>query len=89
MWQMFFEENKWLFGYGLSYFFMSSLDGRGLEQTITGADLWGDGKRPDAVLKTRGFVQALCFVEVKKHNTELLKPAARHIGQAAGCLRKT
>jgi hypothetical protein len=34
MWQLFFEENKWVFGYGLSYFFMSSLEGRGLEQTI-------------------------------------------------------
>jgi hypothetical protein len=75
MWQMFFEENKWVFGYGLSYFFMSNLEGRGLEQTIAGSDLWGDGKRPDAVLKTKGFVQALCFVEVKKHNTDLLKPS--------------
>lgn len=28
VWQTFFESNKWIFGYGLSYIFLSSLDGK-------------------------------------------------------------
>lgn len=72
-WQQFFEMNKWVFGYGLTYLFLSNLDQRKLEQIVSGNDLWGSGKRADAVLKTRGAVEALCFVEIKKHNTPLLK----------------
>ena len=73
LWQKFFEKNKWIFGYGLTYFFLSNLKGRGLEQVIAGADAWGEGKRADAALKTRGAVEALCLVEVKRHDTALLK----------------
>jgi hypothetical protein len=73
LWQRFFEKNKWIFGYGLTYFFLSNLVGRDLEQVIAGADLWGEGKRADGALKTRGAVEALCLVEVKRHDTALLK----------------
>ena len=72
-WQQFFERNKWVFGYGLTYLFLSNLDQRKLEQMVVGNDLWGSGKRADAVLKSRGAVEALCFVEIKKHNTPLVK----------------
>ena len=72
-WQEFFEANKWIFGYGLTYLFLSSLDERKLEQMVVGSDIFGKGKRADAILKSRGAVEALCFVEIKKHTTELLK----------------
>jgi hypothetical protein len=73
LWQDFFEANKWIFGYGLTYLFLSSLDERKLEQIVVGSDIFGKGKRADAILKSKGAVEALCFVEIKKHTTELLK----------------
>lgn len=72
VWQRFFEANTWIFGYGLSYLFLSSLDGRKLEQIVRGRSLVAAGKRADAVMKTRGLVSSLCFVEVKRHDSPLL-----------------
>ena len=72
VWQSFFEENTWIFGYGLSYQFLSSLEGKRLEQTVRGADIGGAGKRVDALMKTRGLINSLCFVEIKRHDTPLL-----------------
>jgi hypothetical protein len=71
-WQAFFETNTWIFGYGLSYQFLSALDGKKLEQTVRGHDLTGSGKRVDALMKTRGRISSLCFVEIKKHSTPLV-----------------
>lgn len=71
-WQAFFEENTWIFGYGLTYQFLSGLDEKRLEQTVRGADLSGPGKRIDALMKTRGIISSLCFVEIKRHDAELL-----------------
>lgn len=75
VWQKFFEKNKWVFGYGLTYVFLSSLDNRKLEQVIVGYDIGQRGKRADAVMKTRGAIEALCLVEIKKHTTGLLDKA--------------
>jgi hypothetical protein len=72
-WQKFFETNKWIFGYGLTYLFLSNLDEKKLEQIVVGSDISGRGKRADALLKSRGAISALCFVEIKKHSTDLLK----------------
>jgi hypothetical protein len=76
VWQRFFEGNKWIFGFGLTYIFLSNLQERNLEQVVAGADIWGEGKRADGVLKTRGAIEALCLVEIKKHDTPLLKEGA-------------
>ncbi len=76
LWQHFFEENKWIFGYGLNYVFMTSLDRRKLEQVTTGYDYQQRGKRTDALMKTVGDISNLCFVEIKTHRTKLLKSAA-------------
>lgn len=73
VWQSFFERNKWIFGYGLTYVFLSNLDERKLEQAVVGSDLSGKGKRADALMKTRGAIEALCFVEIKAHTTALLQ----------------
>lgn len=79
-WQKFFEGNQWIFGYGLAYVFTTGLDGKTLQQTIRGANLIRHGKRPDGIMKTRAAISALCLVEIKKHDTELLKRASYRPG---------
>lgn len=71
-WQSFFEKNTWIFGYGLSYIFQTSLDNKKLEQVVSGYDFNSNGKRVDGLLKTAGFIKSLCFVEIKTHKTNLL-----------------
>lgn len=73
LWQAFFERNPWIFGYGLSYLFLSNLDDRKLEQVVRGFDLLGPGKRADGVMKTQGLISSLCFVEIKHSDTPLLR----------------
>ena len=72
VWQKFFEKNPWIFGYGLNYIFNSNLDGKKLEQSVSGYDVTGGGKRVDGLLKTRGAINSLCFVEIKTATTCLL-----------------
>lgn len=71
-WQVFFEQNTWIFGYGLSYRFMTELDRKALQQFTTGFDLSGSGKQADGFMKTRGRISSTCFVEIKRHDTQLL-----------------
>lgn len=79
-WQNFFERNQWIFGYGLNYVFTSGLDGKSLQTTIRGSSVIKHGKRPDGLMKTRSAISALCLVEIKKHNTDLLKPNSYRSG---------
>lgn len=72
LWQHFFEKNTWIFGYGLGYVFLTELDQKKLEQVVQGYNLNQRGKRMDAVMKTRGFISNLCFIEIKTHQTKLL-----------------
>ncbi len=72
VWQKYFEKNPWIFGYGLSYIQLSSLDDKKLEQVVHGHSVAGRGKRVDALLRSRGIISSLCFVEIKTHNTPLL-----------------
>lgn len=72
LWQMFFERNPWVFGYGLSYFFVTGFENKKLEQIVEGHDLINHGKRADGLMKTRGIINSLCFVEIKNHETRLL-----------------
>ncbi len=74
VWQAFLERNRWIFGYGLTFLFLSGLDDRKLEQVVIGHNIVTPGKRADAILKTRGAIDAMCFVEIKKHTTDLLQP---------------
>jgi hypothetical protein len=77
VWQRFFEANTWIFGYGLSFQFVSSLDDSKLEQIVRGPDVSGEGKRADALMKTRGLISSLCFLEIKRHDTPLLEKEYR------------
>lgn len=72
LWQKFFEKNTWFFGYGLGYLFLSSLDDKKLENVVQGHSIASHGKRVDALMKTRGLIASLCFVEIKTHSTKLL-----------------
>jgi len=71
-WQKYFEKNTWIFGYGLSYIFQTSLDDKKIEQVVKGYDFNSNGKRVDGLLKTTGIINSLCFVEIKTHKTPLL-----------------
>lgn len=73
VWQNFFENNTWIFGYGLNYVFNSPLEDKKLEQVVTGFNFSSSGKRIDALMKTRGIINAFCFGEIKTHKTNLLK----------------
>jgi len=73
VWQNFFEKNTWIFGYGLDYIFNSQIDDKKLEQVVSGSSVFSPSKRVDALLKSQGIINSLCFCEVKTHNTFLLK----------------
>ncbi len=77
VWQSFFEDNTWIFGYGLNYVLNSPLDGAKLETAVKGHDFLGAGKRVDALLKTQGLISALSFGEIKTHKADLLKPVSQ------------
>lgn len=73
VWQHFFENNQWIFGYGLKLVSCESFDDDKLEQITTGANVFsGGGKRVDGLLKTRGYVSSLMFCEIKTDTTPLL-----------------
>jgi hypothetical protein len=80
LWQLFFEKNSWVFGYGLSYFFVTGFEGKKLEQVVQGHNLLERGKRADGLMKTRGIINSLCFVEIKTHNTQLLEASSYRPG---------
>lgn len=74
VWQDFFEANPWIFGYGLTLVSCEAVSEKGLEAVTTGHNVFsGGGKRIDAAMRTRGFIQSLLFAEIKRHDTDLLR----------------
>jgi len=49
------------------------LDDKKLEQVVQGYSISSHGKRVDALMKTKGIISSLCFVEIKTHKTPLLE----------------
>jgi hypothetical protein len=74
IWQRFFEKNTWILGYGLDYIFNSELDSKKLEQITSGSIFFSKGKRIDALLKSQGAINSICFCELKLSSDILLKP---------------
>lgn len=73
VWQFFFENNTWIFGYGLQLVACEGLEARKLEQIVTGYDLFNpSGKRIDALLKTKGNISKILFCEIKTHFPNIL-----------------
>lgn len=73
VWQNFFESNHWIFGGALFLISAGAIDAGKLTRIVAGSSVAGRGKIADALLKTRGRIGALCFVEIKSHGTPLLK----------------
>jgi hypothetical protein len=73
VWQKFFENNTWILGYGLDYIFNSELDSKKLEQVTSGSNFLSKGKRIDALLKSHGAINSICFCELKLNSDSLLK----------------
>ena len=71
-WQNFFENNVWIFGYGLGYIFLEKSQEK-LEVVTTGATYNAAGKRVDALMQTASDVSQYVLVEIKKPSTKLLK----------------
>lgn len=80
LWQQFFEKNPWIFGYGLSYIYLSSLNDKKLEQVVAGHHVGTHGKRVDALMKSKGLISSICFVEIKTHRTPLLSAKPHRVG---------
>jgi hypothetical protein len=80
VWQDFFESNQWIFGTGLAPQFLHAWSAEKLEQTVAGSSLFGQGKRPDALMRTAGALSSLVFVEIKTSETPLLHPTAYRAG---------
>lgn len=81
VWQQFFEENPWILGAGLSGQLLTGWkkgENAKLEQVVAGYSIAGNGKRTDALLKTKGIVSSMVFAEIKKHTASLLKPLSRN-----------
>lgn len=72
LWQRFFQRNPWIFGFGLTPIFLETFDYRRLEQVVAGSDITSRGKRVDALMRTKGVLGALCFIEIKTHTTPLI-----------------
>lgn len=73
VWQCLFEENPWIFGYGLNLVACEPLNDGKLERITTGANIFtGAGKRSDAVMRSKGFISSLLLCEIKTHRTPLL-----------------
>ena len=72
VWQQLFEANPWLLGLTLSSQLLVGWDPDKLEKVVAGFDVTGPGKRTDAFMKTAGAIQLLTFVEIKRHDTDLL-----------------
>lgn len=80
LWQKYFDKNKWVFGYGLNYVFVTGFEDRKLEQIVQGSDLINKGKRADALMMTKGVISSLCFIEIKTHETALLESTSYRPG---------
>ncbi len=73
VWQGLFEENPWIFGYGLNLVASEPLNEGKLERITTGASIFtGAGKRSDAVMRSKGFISSLLLCKIKTHKTPLL-----------------
>lgn len=74
IWQFFFQENSWIFGYGLSYIWMTPADEEGkIEQTISGNSFFESGKKVDGLLAANSLIKQFAIVEIKTPSTNILE----------------
>ena len=70
-WQKFFEKNTWIFGYGLRYQFLNTIQS---QPNYGGSNITGQGgQRGDFLTSTIAETQFTCLVEIKRPTSELLQ----------------
>lgn len=75
-WQAFFEQNTWIFGYGLNYQFLSPVES---QPDYGGRNVTGSGsQRGDFLMATEGAVRFTVLVEIKLPGQALLGPTYRN-----------
>jgi hypothetical protein len=72
VWQFFFEQNKWIFWYGLNYIWLESVNDWKLERVISWYDFNSSWKRIDGLLSTVSEIKKFVLVEIKRHNVSLI-----------------
>jgi hypothetical protein len=71
-WERFFIDNTWIFGYGLAYQFLSTVQN---QPNFGGARLAGRGtERGDFLMATHADVRFTVLVDIKRPDTALLAP---------------
>ena len=69
-WQEFFEKNTWIFGYGLNYKILTTLQS---QPRYGGTAVTGKGtQKGDFLQRTEAEIKFTVLVEIKKPNTQLL-----------------
>lgn len=69
-WQKFFEENPWIFGYGLKYKFLNLIDS---QPNYGGTNYTGKGgQRGDSLLNSEAEIKFTVLVEIKRPDTPIL-----------------
>jgi len=69
-WEDFFKRNTWIFGYGLNYKFLSTLQA---QPSYGGTGVNGAGmQKGDFLQRTEAFLRFTVLVEIKKPGTDLL-----------------
>lgn len=78
VWQSFFEDNIWIFGYGLRYQILNLVQA---QPHYGGTDFTGrGGERGDFLTHTQGNAKFTCLVEIKTPSTSLLQNTAYRNG---------
>jgi len=72
LWQKFFENNQWIFGYGLNYKFLTLITG---QPSYDGAQYDGTGEqRGDFLFNSEAENKFTVLVEIKKPNSDIIEP---------------
>lgn len=83
-WQKFFEENPWIFGYGLKYKFLNLIDS---QSNYGGTNYTGKGaQRGDFLLKSEAEIKFTVLVEIKRPDTPILSVITK--GDTKGDIRE-
>lgn len=71
-WEMYFKANEWIFGLGLSYHYLNTLQNQAY---MGGTDITGRGAdNVDYLMNTSGDTRFTVLVDIKKPDTRLLHP---------------
>ena len=77
-WQIFFNQNNWIFGYGLKYVFLQEVQS---QPTYGGVSVSGSGgQRGDYLTTASADIQFTILVEIKKPDTRIVSESMNRSG---------